>query len=104
MIKQKQVGVFSVTKESHLHGIVAWLRTGKFMGAICNNIYGESLWWSKEHKTFTSYEKRGKEGASTHSPHKSHRAFYRFLRKHPELKGCKIRLCSRYVDNDLIAE
>lgn len=62
------------------------------------------LWWSDEHKKFTPMDEMGNQGGSNQSPPiRTLRAFKRFLRKHPELKGRRVTLVSRYVGCDIEA-
>jgi hypothetical protein len=63
-----------------------------------------ALWWSDEYKAFVPYDRIGSQGGSTNSPTiRTFRAFKRFLRKHPELRGRTVRLVSRYVGFDVDA-
>lgn len=62
------------------------------------------MWWSDEHKQFVPHGQMGSQGGGSHSPViRTFRAFKRFLRKHPELHGRRVRLVSRYVGHDIEA-
>jgi len=63
----------------------------------------DSLWWCFATKKWIN-NTRGPKGGSTHAPCKSYKAFLRHLRKHPELKGYRVVLVSRFVDNNIYAE
>lgn len=59
------------------------------------------LWWSDKKKKWISDTD---ESCSTHKPCKSYKAFFRHIRKHPELKGCEVILVSWIADNDIHVE
>jgi len=66
-----------------------------------------SLWWVDEVNAFVPCKSEPylKYGASSNSkPIRTLRAFKRFLRKHPELKGRTVRLVNRYVGYDVEAK
>lgn len=56
----------------------------------------DSVWWCEEQQKWVTPENAGKQGYSTHhhGP-KSFKAFKRYLRKHPELKGHNVELVHR---------
>jgi hypothetical protein len=64
---------------------------------------GGSLWWSDNDKKWMRLEDIGGSGA-TYCPVNTLKAFKRHLRKHPELKGRRVTLASRYQGLNVHAE
>lgn len=62
------------------------------------------LWWSDRHNKFMAIKMLKDYSCCTHSkPVRTFKAFKRFLRKHAELQGRTVVLCSRYIGYDIIA-
>lgn len=66
------------------------------------------LWWCYATRTFRESDtdlgyRSFAKGASSHAPIRSFKAFKRFLRKHPELKGYEVVLCNRFEDHNVTA-
>lgn len=65
----------------------------------------EFLWWSYKDRVFRTWDGPVLDASSNHSePVRSFKAFKRFLRKHPELKGYEVVLCHRYIGYNVTAE
>lgn len=67
---------------------------------------GPSMWWIDELNAFFpdgSSELKLYSHGNHSRPIRTLRAFKRFLRKHPELKGRTVRLVNRYVGYDVEA-
>jgi hypothetical protein len=63
-----------------------------------------SLWWSDEDKKWVPLEDIKDSGSSNCGPVRTLKAFKRHLRKHPELKGRRVTLASRYHGQNVHAE
>lgn len=63
----------------------------------------KSLWFCWGTRTWVKADIPTPQRACSHAPCNSFRAFKRHLRKHPELKGCCVTLCSRMPENDIRA-
>ena len=75
-------------------------------GERCNKlglwiqVYGDVCWWNYDQRKWLP----DPSGACSNAKGcKTLKAFKRHLRKHPELKGQEVILCSRYVGYDITA-
>jgi hypothetical protein len=67
----------------------------QFMWIQVRNPKGRSLWWDTSKKIW------GENGNTNCVTCKSVKAFRRHIKKHPELKGCKVILVSEFVSHDV---
>lgn len=64
----------------------------------------DAAWWCNRSKRFVADGEPLPDGGRNNSPPiRSFKAFKRFLRKHPELRGADVTLVNRYVGYDVKA-
>ena len=79
----------------------------RFMGitTFTRNNDQPPLWWCYKTRRWVTSTVNATEGASTHAPCNSYKAFRRHLKKHlTELQGYDIILVSRYDEHNITAK
>jgi hypothetical protein len=80
--------LYDKSKGRRLRHQFAWIQT--------RSQKGQMLWWDSSKKVW------GEEGNTNCVSCYSVKAFKRHIKKHPELKGCKVILVSDFVGCDVI--
>lgn len=78
-----------------------------FYGCTVRDRQEPSLWWVDALNRFVAVDDPILENhwhCSNSKPIRTLKAFKRFLRKHPELRGRAVRLVNRYLGYDVTAE
>jgi hypothetical protein len=76
-----------------------------FMGISARrNDDASCMWWCYGTRKWVQRPILLPMGGSNIAPCNSYRAFLRHLRKHPELQGCEVRLNSRFVGCNIVAQ